>query len=117
MIRIDAADVAGLTSAQTAAMLAQRLGRADDLSRARMPLPSALAQLLPAGVAAGSTIAHTGSTLPVQAMAAAVTAAGQHVALVAPTGRPDTAWSLLAVHELGGDLRRLAFSRVPTPVV
>ncbi|MGW5312885.1 hypothetical protein ACWEQ0_23755 [Nocardia thailandica] len=109
VIRIDAEDVAGLSGVQTAAMVRQRLGRAAEVdTRPRLPLPAPIAELLPAGVVRGSTIAHHGSMTLVLGIVAAVSAAGGHVALVEPTDRPTIALGLLAVAELGGDLGKVA---------
>lgn len=109
MIRIEADDVAGLTGAQTAALVQRRLGLAAEVDdRPRLPLPAPLAELLPTGVARGSTITHHGSMAMVLAIVATVSAAGGHVALVEPAGRRGLDASLLAVSELGGDLSRVS---------
>lgn len=73
-----------------------------------LAIPDALAELLPAGLPRGTVAVLSGArSLPV-AMAAAVTAAGGHVAVV---GLPD--FGLLAAAEMGADLSRLAV--IPQP--
>jgi hypothetical protein len=73
-----------------------------------LAVPDALAELLPAGLPRGTVAVLSGArSLPV-AMAAAVTAAGGHVAIV---GLPD--FGLLAAAEMGADLSRLAV--IPQP--
>jgi hypothetical protein len=84
---------------------------ADDLlpqSESLLPIPESLAELLPAGLPRGSVAVLTGARSLPLSMAAAVTAAGGHVALV---GHPDA--GLLAATEMGADLSRLAV--VPDP--
>jgi hypothetical protein len=108
----------------------QRAGRADQLERLRrqmdavspgagsgagpvgrrpvLPGAEALAGLLPAGLPRGVVAVLSGArSLPV-AIAAAVTAAGAHAAVV---GLPD--FGLLAAAERGADLDRLAV--IPDP--
>lgn len=73
-----------------------------------LAVPDALAELLPAGLPKGTVAVLSGArSLPV-GMAAAVTAAGGHVAVV---GLPD--FGLLAAAEMGADLSRLAV--IPQP--
>jgi hypothetical protein len=73
-----------------------------------LPVPDALAELFPAGLPKGTVAEFSGArSLPV-GMAAAVTAAGGHVAVV---GLPD--FGLLAAAEMGADLSRLAV--IPQP--
>jgi len=73
-----------------------------------LPVPDALAELFPAGLPKGTVAELSGArSLPV-GMAAAVTAAGGHVAVV---GLPD--FGLLAAAEMGADLSRLAV--IPQP--
>lgn len=85
--------------------------RADEVlptSESLLPVPESLAGLLPAGLPRGTVAVVSGArSLPVS-MAAAVTAAGGHVAVV---GLPD--FGLLAAAEMGADLSRLAM--VPDP--
>lgn len=77
-------------------------------SESLLPVPDLLAELLPAGLPRGAVAMLSGArSLPV-AMAAAVTAAGGHVAVV---GLPD--FGLLAAAEMGADLSRLAV--IPQP--
>jgi hypothetical protein len=73
-----------------------------------LAVPDALAELLPAGLPRGTVAVLSGArSLPV-AMAAAVTAAGGHVAIVGLPG-----FGLLAAAEMGADLSRLAV--IPQP--
>ncbi len=73
-----------------------------------LAVPDVLAELLPAGLPKGTVAVLSGArSLPV-GMAAAVTAAGGHVAVV---GLPD--FGLLAAAEMGADLSRLAV--IPQP--
>lgn len=86
-------------------------GPADDVlpsGESLLPVPDALAELFPAGLPKGTVAELSGArSLPV-GMAAAVTAAGGHVAIV---GLPD--FGLLAAAEMGADLSRLAV--IPHP--
>ena len=73
-----------------------------------LPVPESLAEALPAGLPRGTVAVLSGArSLPV-GIAAAVSAAGGHVAIV---GLPD--FGLLAAAEMGADLSRLAM--VPQP--
>ena len=73
-----------------------------------LPVPDSLAAQLPGGLPKGTVAVLSGArSLPV-GMAAAVTAAGGHVAVV---GMPD--FGLLAAAEMGADLSRLAV--IPNP--
>ncbi len=84
---------------------------ADDVLPAEeslLAVPDVLAELLPGGLPKGTVAVLSGArSLPV-GMAAAVTAAGGHVAVV---GLPD--FGLLAAAEMGADLGRLAV--IPQP--
>lgn len=73
-----------------------------------LPVPSLLAQVLPAGLPRGTVAVLSGARSLMLAMVAAVTAAGGNAAIV---GQPDT--GLLAAAELGADLSRLAV--IPDP--
>lgn len=73
-----------------------------------LPVPQSLAGLLPAGLPRGTVAVLSGARSVPVGMAAAVTAAGGHVAVV---GVPD--FGLLAAAEMGADLSRLAV--VPHP--
>ena len=73
-----------------------------------LPVPESLADLLPSGLPKGSVAVLTGARSLSLRMAATVTAAGGHVAIV---GQPDI--GLLAAAEMGADLDRLAV--VPDP--
>ena len=77
-------------------------------SESLLPVPESLAALLPAGLLRGTVAVLSGArSLPV-GMAAAVTAAGGHAAVV---GLPD--FGVLAAAEMGADLSRLAM--IPDP--
>ena len=77
-------------------------------SESLLAVPDALAELFPAGLPKGMVAVLSGArSLPV-GMAAAVTGAGGHVAVV---GLPD--FGLLAAAEMGADLSRLAV--IPQP--
>ena len=77
-------------------------------SESLLPVPESLAGLLPAGLPRGAVAVLSGARSVPVGMAAAVTAAGGHVAVV---GVPD--FGLLAAAEMGPDLSRLAV--VPNP--
>ena len=77
-------------------------------SESLLPVPESLAGLLPAGLPRGAVAVLSGARSVPVGMAAAVTAAGGHVAVV---GVPD--FGLLAAAEMGADLSRLAV--VPNP--
>jgi hypothetical protein len=68
-----------------------------------LPIPESLTELLPAGLPRGTVAVLSGARSLPLSMAAAVTAAGGHVAIV---GQPDV--GLLAAAEMGADLSRLA---------
>ncbi|WP_206509756.1 hypothetical protein [Rhodococcus sp. KRD197] len=69
-----------------------------------IPTPTPLSELLPHGaMARGTTLSITGAGSVLVGLVAAVSAAGHHVALI---GQPK--FGLLAVHEHGGDLSRVA---------
>lgn len=77
-------------------------------SESLLAVPDALAEVLPAGLPKGTVAVLTGArSLPV-GMAAAVSAAGGHVAVVGLPG-----FGLLAAAEMGADLSRLAV--IPQP--
>jgi len=80
------------------------------LSERLLPVPDSLVEQLPSGLPRGVVGVLTGARSLVLGMAAAVTAAGGHVAIV---GQPDV--GLLAAVEMGADLGRLAL--VPDPGV
>lgn len=73
-----------------------------------LPIPESLVELLPAGLPRGTVAVLTGARSLSLSMAATVTAAGGHVALV---GQPDV--GLLAAAEMGADLSRLAVIHDP----
>lgn len=73
-----------------------------------IPTPLPVGDLLPRGaLARGTALSVTGSGSILIALVAAASAAGHHVAVV---GLPR--FGVLAVHEHGGDLSRVAFSGV-----
>lgn len=86
-------------------------GRSDDIlpsSESLLPVPDSLAAQLPAGLPKGTVAVLSGArSLPVR-MAAAVTGAGGHAAVVGLPG-----FGLLAAAEMGADLSRLAV--IPNP--
>ncbi|MFC9892322.1 hypothetical protein ACFVMC_01390 [Nocardia sp. NPDC127579] len=89
----------------------ERVPDAAGSGREVLPVPAALAALLPdGGLAKGSVIAYTGARSLLAGMLAAVTAAGGHAAVV---GVPR--FGLLAAAEMGADLERLAVVADPGP--
>lgn len=69
-----------------------------------IPVPLPMAELLPRGaLARGSALSVTGAGSVLVGLVAAASAAGHHIALI---GQPK--FALLAVHEQGGDLSRVA---------
>lgn len=69
-----------------------------------IPVPLPLAELLPRGaLARGTALSITGAGSVLVGLVAAASAAGHHVAII---GQPK--FGLLAVHEQGGDLSRVA---------
>ena len=77
-------------------------------SQSLLPLRESLVELLPMGLPRGSVVVAAGARSLPLSVAAGVTAAGGHVAIV---GQPDV--GLLAAVEMGADLTRLAV--VPDP--
>ncbi|MBF6337414.1 hypothetical protein IU450_16130 [Nocardia abscessus] len=79
--------------------------------RAALPVPAALAPLLPdGGLVKGSVVAYTGASSLLAGLLAAVTERGGHAAVV---GMPRL--GLLAAVEMGAQLRRLAVISDPGP--
>lgn len=73
-----------------------------------IPVPLPMAELLPRGaLARGTALSMTGAGSVLAGLVAAASAAGHHIAII---GQPR--FGLLAVHEHGGDLSRVAFSGV-----
>ena len=68
-----------------------------------LPVPQLLAEQIPGGMPRGATVVATGARSLTLAVLAAVTAAGDHAAVI---GQPDI--GLLAAVEMGADLTRLA---------
>ncbi|SNT44102.1 hypothetical protein [Rhodococcoides kyotonense] len=93
-----------------APMVRQRPEPEPDVPRkAVLPVPDALASILPhGGLVRGSVAAVSGAGSLLLGMVAAVTASGRHVAVV---GQPR--FGLLAAAEMGAELHRLAV--VPDP--
>ena len=77
-------------------------------SESLLPVPESLAALLPNGLPKGTVAVLSGARSLAVGMAAAVSAAGGHVAVV---GLPD--FGLLAAAEMGADLSRVAV--IPNP--
>lgn len=77
-------------------------------SESLLPVPESLLGLFPAGLPRGTVAVLSGARSVPVGMAAAVTAAGGHVAVV---GVPD--FGLVAAAEMGADLSRLAV--IPDP--
>ena len=75
---------------------------------AALPVPSLLADVLPAGLPRGTVAVLSGARSLMLSMVATVTAAGGNAAIV---GQPDL--GLLAAAEMGADLSRLAV--IPDP--
>lgn len=73
-----------------------------------LPVPSLLAEVLPAGLPRGTVAVLSGARSLMLSMVATVTAAGRNAAIV---GQPDL--GLLAASEMGADLSRLAV--IPDP--
>jgi hypothetical protein len=73
-----------------------------------LPMPEALAELLPASLPRGTVAVLSGARSLPLSMVAAVTAEGGHAAIV---GQPDV--GLLAAVEMGADLSRIAL--IPEP--
>lgn len=73
-----------------------------------LPVPGPIGDLLPrGGLARGTVVSVDGAASVLIGLLATITAAGGHVAVI---GMPGL--GLLAFHEHGGDLAKLAFSRV-----
>ncbi|MDI3314735.1 MAG: hypothetical protein QJR12_10810 [Mycobacterium sp.] len=90
---------------------AGRCGRADRNvcdSETRLPIPPALADVLPGAVPRGTVAVLSGARSLLLSMVAAVTAAGGNAVIV---GQPDI--GLLAAVEMGADLSRVAV--IPDP--
>lgn len=87
---------------------ADRAGEALPRSESLLPVPESLAELLPHGLPKGTVAVLSGARSLAVGMAAAVSAAGGHVAVV---GLPD--FGLLAAAEQGADLSRVAV--IPDP--
>jgi hypothetical protein len=77
-------------------------------SESLLPIPSSLAEALPAGLPRGTVAVLSGARSLALSMVAAVTAAGGNATVV---GQPDA--GLLAAVEMGADLSRLAV--IPDP--
>lgn len=88
-----------------------RIPRETELRRESLPVPNALAELLPDdGLAKGSVVAYTGARSLLAGLLAAVTEHGGHAAVV---GMPR--FGLLAAVEMGAELARLAVVADPGP--
>ncbi|WP_067832999.1 hypothetical protein [Nocardia lijiangensis] len=88
-----------------------RVPLAEDMRREPLPVPRALAELLPeGGLGKGSVVACTGARSLLAGLLAAVTEHGGHAAVV---GVPR--FGLLAAAEMGAELARLAVIADPGP--
>ncbi|WP_280393558.1 hypothetical protein [Nocardia brasiliensis] len=107
MIRVDQADLKGLSHAQTAAFVQRRVAASaetdDWIPKRRLPTIAALEELLPAGLARGAVANYTGVMSPLLGMVAAASAAGLPTAMVNLPASPLLAAGLLAAIEMGGD--------------
>ncbi|MEU8896959.1 hypothetical protein [Nocardia sp. NPDC048505] len=91
--------------------VAERTPHAAELRREALPVPAALAELLPdGGLIKGSVVSYAGARSLLAGLLAAVTGAGGHAAVV---GVPR--FGLLAAAEMGADLERLAVVAEPGP--
>ncbi|MFC8044927.1 hypothetical protein [Nocardia sp. NPDC057353] len=110
--RLDPERLAALSKAERVAALRDVIDRVPGAAAARTPVlavPAALAPIFPdGGLAKGSTVAYTGTSTVLLGLLAAVTADGAWAALVGGGRR-----GLLAFHEMGGALERLAVIRDP----
>ncbi|MEV6273798.1 hypothetical protein [Nocardia sp. NPDC051832] len=89
----------------------ERSPHAAELRREALPVPAALAELLPdGGLAKGSVVSYAGARSLLAGLLAAVTEHGGHAAVV---GVPR--FGLLAAAEMGADLERLAVVADPGP--
>ncbi|GAB2670409.1 hypothetical protein [Nocardia goodfellowii] len=89
----------------------ERAPHAAELRREALPVPAALAELLPdGGLVKGSVVAYAGARSLLAGLLAAVTEDGGHAAVV---GLPR--FGLLAAAEMGADLARLAVVAEPGP--
>lgn len=111
MIRVEAADLAGLTRDQTAALVRHRTAAAANVEdwkpRRRLPTIEGLERMLPAGLGRGTVVGYTGVLSPLLGMIARASTVGW-VALINVPGRADVTASLLAVDELGGNTNQIA---------
>ncbi|MET7768589.1 hypothetical protein [Nocardia sp. NPDC005366] len=90
---------------------AARIPHGTELRREALPVPSALAELLPdGGLVKGSVVAYAGARSLLAGLLAAVTEHGGHAAVV---GMPR--FGLLAAVEMGAELTRLAVVSDPGP--
>ncbi|MBF6319775.1 hypothetical protein [Nocardia cyriacigeorgica] len=90
---------------------AARLPTSEGVRRQTLPVPSALAELLPdGGLVTGSVVAYAGAGSLLAGLLAAVTAGGGHAAVV---GMPKL--GLLAAAEMGAQLGRIAVVADPGP--
>ncbi|MGO4615940.1 hypothetical protein AB4305_24595 [Nocardia sp. 2YAB30] len=92
-------------------LAAERVPLGAELRKEVLPVPPALAPLLPGGgLVKGSVVAYTGASSLLAGLLAAVTEGGGHAAVV---GMPRL--GLLAAVEMGAQLRRLAVVADPGP--
>ncbi|MFD6401184.1 hypothetical protein [Nocardia sp. NPDC060249] len=118
MIRVDGAELKGLSPQQTAALVQRRLTRrADDLddwrSTDRLPTIAALDDLLPAGLPRGAVVNYQGSMTVLLGMLAEASKSGLMTATVNLPARPGSTAGLLAAHEMGAQLSNIAVVTAP----
>ena len=93
------------------AQVSRRPPEADELRAGVLPVPPALADLLPAGgVPKGAVVAYSGAGSLLTGLLAAVTGEGGYAAVIGLPG-----FGLLAAAEMGADLGRLAVVADPGP--
>ncbi|MBC7299529.1 hypothetical protein [Nocardia salmonicida] len=117
MIKVEVADLAGLSREQAAAFVRRRTAAEpeEDQSRPKLPTIDALNRVLPGGgLDRGAVVSYAGSSSPLLGMLAAATAAGEYTALINTPDRHGAVRSLHAFYELGGALSRLFAVNCPT---
>ncbi len=117
MIRVDGAELKGLSPQQTAALVQRRLNRRDDdaddwTPAARLPTIAALDSLLPAGLPRGAFVSYAGSLTILLGMLAEASKSGM-TAMVNLPAKPGSTAGLLAAHEMGAKLSNIAVVDAP----
>ncbi|WP_194838495.1 hypothetical protein [Nocardia sp. XZ_19_369] len=117
MIRVDHAQLAGLSRSQAASLVRRRIAEEsspDPLPpKVALPTIEPLAAMIPGGLWRGALVDYRGATQPLLGIVAAASAAGLWAGMVNPSGRRDVQASLLAVHEMAGDLARVPVVTAP----